>query len=292
MLLAISGQSLGADRSLGEILSVLNDLDVRWIDLWPENVEGGDFSLAGSTHRYEGREIDKVETELNAHGIGVSCVSMPGAFSTALAADPEDYLSALKKAIDVADFLRAKLVNSYVYNFAREPGAPIDTIASILRTAVDHAAVRDITLVLENEAHDTTATVTGMRRIIDEVSSPWLKTTLDAANYYQAGEEPFPLAYKELKDVIGYLHLKGGCSYVPEWHPEWGRGGEMTGSRSGGHIFYPPLNKAAYNVEQLLTFALGDHVSEFCMIEPHVPASRVEDYYRVEVPYLRRHGVH
>lgn len=292
MQLVISGQALGEDRPLAQILKLLNELDVRWIDLWPANVEGGDQNRPGWTHRYEGRDVERAETELNAHGIGVACVSMPGAFSAELSADPADYLAALKATIDLAVRLRVRLVNCYAYHFALDREAPIDQLVDLLRSAAAYAERFRVTLLLENEAHDATATPAGMLRVLDAVESPALRTAFDPANYYQAGAEPFPDAYERLHDRIGYVHLKGAAIFDPDRHPEYARGGTLTGAHREGHVLYPPLPDAAFNAAQVLARAIRDRVSEFCMLEPHVPPTHAEDYYRVEVPYVRRHGVH
>jgi sugar phosphate isomerase/epimerase len=101
MILAISGQALSKYRPLDEILGLFNQLGVRWIELWPLNLEGGGPDADSKENRYEGKEIDKTKEVLCAHGIGVACVTMPGAFFASMAANPQDYLSAMRKAVDV-----------------------------------------------------------------------------------------------------------------------------------------------------------------------------------------------
>ena len=292
MILGVSGQALGTNRSLAEILALLNQLDVRWIELWPPNLEGGDPQLPAWGSRYEGRDVAKAEEVLNAHGIGVACVTMPGAFSKEMVSDPKDYLSALKKAVDVAVALHCRLVNSYCYHFALGRGAPIAPLIRVLRPAADYAAERGVTLVLENEAHDASGTVGGMLRILEAIDSPAMKTNYDPTNYYQASEEGYPYAYNCLQEHIAHVHLKGGCLYDPALYPEVGKGGPMTGRPVEGHIYYPPLPEGALNAERLLARLREDGYQGFCTIEPHVPPDHVERYYRIEIPYLRRHGVH
>ncbi len=118
MILAISGQALSKYRPLDEILGFFNELDVRWIELWPLNLEGGGPDSDSKENRYEGKDIEKTLETLCARGIGVACVTMPGAFFADMAADPEDYQSAIRKAVDVAVELNCRLVNSYCYHFA------------------------------------------------------------------------------------------------------------------------------------------------------------------------------
>src|SRR4030065_579914 len=110
MQLGISGQALSRVRSLDEILSLLNQLEVRWIELWPLNLEGGGPDAARQESRYEGKDVEKAKDILPAHGIGVACVTMPGAFFADMAADPDDYLAAMKKAVEVAGCLEARVV--------------------------------------------------------------------------------------------------------------------------------------------------------------------------------------
>lgn len=294
MILAIAGYSLGEARSLAEILALFKRYEARWIELWPFNLEGGDRSLPGWEHRYEGRDVSRAEELLNTYGVGAACVTTAGAFSKELVADPQDYLSTLKGAIDVADALCCKLVNCYCYYFALGREAPIKPFVHVMRPAADYAAEKGITLVLENEAHDATSTVDGMLKILEAVDSPALKTTYDATNYYQASEEGFPDAYNRLKEHIAYVHVKGGCIYNPSIHTEACRGGSMTG-RSGDedvYIYYPPLPEGAVNMERLLSRLREESYKGFCTIEPHVPPALVENYYDIEIPYLRQRGVH
>lgn len=294
MILSIAGYSLGETRSLAEILVLFKQYEARWIEIWPFNLEGGDQSLPGWEHRYEGRNVSKAEELLDTYGVGVSCVTTAAAFSKELVTDTQGYLSTLKGAIDVADMLCCKLVNCYCYYFGLGRGASIEPFIQMLRPAVDYAAEKGVTLLLENEAHDITGTVDGMLRILEAVDSPALKTTYDATNYYQAGEEGFPSAYYRLKEYIAYVHVKGGCIYNPVLHTEVCKGGSMTGRTEDeeAYIYYPPLPDGAVNMEKLLSQLREDHYKGFCTIEPHVPPELVEGYYNIEIPWLRLRGVH
>jgi sugar phosphate isomerase/epimerase len=291
MILAISGQALSRSRSLDQILSFFNELGVRWIELWPLNLEGEGSDPVQQENRYEGKDLEKTLKILNAYGIGVACVTMPGAFVAEIAADPQNYLAALRTTIDAAVALDAKLVNSYCYHFALGREADITPLVSVLRPAAEYAAERGITLVLENEAHDATATADGMHKIIEAVGSPAMKTNLDPCNYYQATEEPFPYAYFRLKDCLGYVHLKNGCVYDPQRFPEYRKRSIMTGRSAEQNICYLPIPEGAVNIEGLIAQLHNDRYQGFCTLEPHVPKEMLEEYYRAEVAYTRRLGI-
>jgi len=288
MIVGISGQALGTTLSLAEILALLRKLDVRWIELWPPNLEGGIAPGRG----YEGKDVGKAKDILTEYGIGVACVTMPGAFAKEMVEDADAYLAALKAASDVAAALGARLVNSYCEQWAPGHDADIGPFVQMSRSAAAYAADKGVTLVLENEAHDASGTVEGMLRILEGVGSEAFKANFDATNYYQASEEPFPYAYRRLKDYIGYVHLKNGCLHDPTVHSEIGRGGTMPKLGEDQHIHYCPLPEGAVNIEGLLTQLRGDRYEGFCTLEPHVPPEHVERFYHVEVSYLRRRGVH
>ena len=288
MILGISGQALGTTRTLGEILALLRKLDVRWIELWPPNLEGRIAPGRG----YEGKDVGKAKDVLMEYGIGVACVTMSGAFIKEMVEDAHAYLDALKAAVDVAVALGAQLVNSYCFHWALGYDADIGPFVKMLRPAAAYAADKGVTLVLENEAHDSSGTVEGMLRILEGVGSEAFKTNFDATNYYQASEEPFPYGYRRLKEYIGYVHLKNGCLHDPSIHDEVGRGGTMPKLGKEQYIHYCPLPEGAVNIEALLTQLREDRYDGFCTLEPHVPPEHVERFYQIEVSYLRRRGVH
>jgi len=288
MILGISGQALGTTHSLAEILALFRKLDVRWIELWPSNLEGGIAPGRG----YEGKDVGKAKDILAEYGIGVACVTMSEAFVKEMVEDAHVYLAALKAAVDVAEALGAQLVNSYCFHWALGHDADIGPFVKMLRPAAAYAADKGVTLVLENEAHDASGTVEGMLRILEGVGSEAFKTNFDATNYYQASEEPFPYAYRRLKDYIGYVHVKNGCLHDPAVHNEVGRGGTMPKLGENQYIHYCPLPEGAVNIEGLLAQLREDGYEGFCTLEPHVPPEHVERFYHIEVSYLRRRGVH
>ena len=291
MELAISGAAMGEAVPLEDILDLFNELDVHWIELWSCNLKGGDPNLVAWDRRYESRDVEGARRALESRGIGVACVNMLGSFSEELAARPDEYLGALKVAIDVASELGSKLVNNYCYYFAFGRDADIGPFVRVMKQAAAYASDRGITLLIENEAHDAAGTVAGMTTMMEAVGSPAFRMTLDASNFYRANEEGFPYAYHRLKQYIKYVHVKGMSLFDPEIHDEAGRGGELLGRGADDYVYYPPVPEAVVNADGLLAQLRADGYGGFCVLEPHVPADWAERYYRVEVPYLRERGV-
>ena len=174
--------------------------------------------------------------------------------------------------------LGSKLVNCYL------AGIPAAAFVEAAGPAAELAQARGITIVLENEAHDDSATADGVLEILDAVDSPSLKTLYDPCNYYQAGEEAYPSAYEALGDRIGYVHLKGGAAYAPG--TEAHRGGTFRGS-TDKYIGYLALSESAYDVEAVVARLARDGYEGLVTLEPHVPAEHVEAILRADLGYLR-----
>ena len=285
--MAISGQQLGGfGKSLEEILSVLKELSVSWIELWTFNIIG----FKGIKCDNEGlRQTKKL---LDEYDIGVACVTNGGAFVKEMAENPDRYIEFMKETIRVAKELGARFVNCYVYYFALGHDADIKPFVKVMKPIVDYAEKMDVIIVLENEAHDASGTPEGMLRILKAINSDYFRTNFDATNYYQANVEPFPYAYEMLKDYIAYMHMKNGCKFIPGVHPDYAKGAPFAPPNDSQYIFYPPLPYGAVNIEGLIARLKEDGYNGFCTLEPHVNTlDKLMEYYKIEVEYLRQKGI-
>ena len=222
MRLAINGQQLAEVCTLPEVLDRVRALGVDAVEVWPQNLTGG--ADDEERERYETKDVAAAARVLRERKVDVACVTLGfDAFPITLKrGGVRAATEALIGALDAAQTLGAKLVNCYL------AGIPWSTFVEAVGPAAERAHTRGITIVLENEAHDDSATSEGMCRILDAARSPALKTLYDPCNYFQAGQEPYPLAYEALAGRIGYVHFKGGAAYVEGSSAE--RGGTMRGS--------------------------------------------------------------
>jgi len=282
--LAVSGQQLGGfGKQLEEILSVLKGFSVSWVELWTFNLVGG---FRGGKCSEE--DLERTKELLRKYGVGVACVTNGDAFKSEIVERPERYIEAMKETIRVAKELGAPVVNCYVGCFAPTPNADIKLFVKTMKPIVKYAEEMEVTIVLENEAHDASGTPEGMLRILKAVDSDHFKTNFDPTNYYQANVEPFPYAYELLKDYIAYIHLKNGCRFIPGVHPDYARGAPFAPPNNATYIFYPPLPYGAVNVEGLIERLKDDGYDGFCTLEPHVRTlDKLMEYYKIEITYLR-----
>ncbi len=91
-----------------------------------------------------------------------------------------------------------------------------------LLQAANQAGKKGITLVLENDSSNNTATGAEAAKVLEAVKSPYLMLNWDPGNAAASGETPFPNGYDLLpKDRIGHCHckdaVKKGHGY--EWAP-------------------------------------------------------------------------
>ncbi len=288
MKLAISAQAL-AHLPLEKACEVLCRHDVRYIELWPENLPWA--GAEGISWSYVGRDLARTKDILARAGILPACVTFSGAFVEALRDDPVRYSAELCAAIQAAHALGARIVNHYCYYLAPEK-PDFARLTAFWAEAATLARELGVTLALENEAHDATAHPDGTRAILDGMKLPALGTNFDAANYYHGSSEAFPLGYLRLRDKIAYIHVKNACQYVDGlgYLPRRA-GAEMGGVFAPQKIYYPLCCAGAVNIDGLLTMAAADGYDGFVTLEPHVPAEDLDKYYTADLAYLRgRHN--
>jgi sugar phosphate isomerase/epimerase len=286
MKLAINGQQLGSTHSLEQVLDIIQGFDVHAVEFWPHNLTGGETDE--EKQRYEKKDVAAAKRAVEARGMEVCCVTL-GFNAMAVCSKsggPENATAALQSAVDAAAELGAPIVNCYL------AGISPDLFVQIVKPAAAYAGTKGVTIVLENEAHDDSATPEAVLDMVQRVGSPHFGTEYDPCNYYHAYEEPYPWSYEVLKDHIRYVHLKGGCYYNERWVTRQGssmRSGVLAAAMNENDRFigYLPLPDSAFNVDTILRRLAADGYSGYVTLEPHVRGEMVIDFYKVEVPYVR-----
>ncbi|MHB1365077.1 MAG: sugar phosphate isomerase/epimerase family protein [Eubacteriales bacterium] len=287
MNLAISGQALAPVKTIDEIIKIIKNFQVYNIELWTVNIPiKKDVKQANGI---TGRDIEYIKILLESEKIIPACLTFGGAFNPAFFnGNSEVYTGELIETIKTAKYIGAETVNHYCYFISKDKTPDFERLKAFLSPAIEEAEKLGITLALENEAHDSTATPEGMLEIIELFNSPFFKTNFDATNYYHASCEGFPYAYNLLKKHIAYVHIKNGCIYNDKlnYHSH-SIGSPMSGANAGHSIYYPTINEGAVNIDGLLSCLKKDNYNGFITLEPHTTPDNVESYYKTEVEYLR-----
>ncbi len=286
--LGISGQALAGTYSIDKIIGIIKGFGVSHLEVWGENLP---LVSTGYPGGYDNKDLEGFKKLCDEQAMSVGCVTMGGAFDKELTADAETYAKALVGTVKAAKFLGAKVVNHYCFHLSMGETPDIERLKRYLSPALDKAVELGITLAMENEAHDSTATPEGMLNVINAFGSQNFKTNYDATNYYHASCEGFPYAYEVLKEHIAYVHIKNGCLHKESFgRNEESKGSPMGGYHKGGFIYYPTISEGAVNIDGLLMRLKADGYDGLCTLEPHTQPNNVGAYYASEVGYLRSRG--
>lgn len=284
MKLGISGQALGDVMPFADIVKLGKKYGVTDYEIWPCN--------AGVACDYAEGDLEGIRKILRDEEIRIYCVTQGAGFSAEAVADPFVYAQYLIHAIDAAAELGAPVVNHYCGNISSSDEPDFELLERYWRAPLEYAAEKGITLVLENEAHDSTSTPQKMLRILEHFNHPNFRTNFDAVNYFHASCEGFPGAYQVLKPYIGYVHIKNACLYDPKANqPAYNRGMPMSGLYAPAPIQYTTIPEGAVNIPALLTRLEQDgEYTGICTLEPHTTPEHVEEFYAAESSWLRSLG--
>lgn len=286
MKIAVSGETPGIKYSLPEITKLIREYGAGAIELWPENVPAGFGQIV--PRLYKNRDLGAAQSILDKDGITVACVAFGGAFDRSIAGDESLYSEELARAVSAAEYLGAKYVNHYLYYLSMDDKADTERLKRLFSPAIEKAEAAGVTLVLEDEAHDSTKNPHEMRRIVEAMDSKHFMVNYDAVNFYQASYEGFPYAYEVLKDKIAYIHIKDGCIYVPEHgHSQDALGGTMSGANSDHSIYYPMMGTGILNITGLVNRIKADGYKGWCTLEPHTTPELWHTYIKAEISYLK-----
>ena len=217
----------GISQDFEYALGIMNEFELEYAELqflWGKEV--GDLNSA---------EVDKVKALVNAYGVKVSCISrhiFGGLIMSEMHQDNSVYLEhldALRRCIDMAKALDCSLVR--VMSFRKEMilfgshGADDWVVSegawgklvSLMELPTRIAEDSGITLVVEtgNNAMITSAYLA--RKLIDQLSTDWLKVLWDPCNSLYCDEKAYPDGYALLRDgYLGHVHIKDAIVDIPK----------------------------------------------------------------------------
>jgi len=244
----------------------------------------------------ENPEFNQASEILKTFGVRIVSINSTSKLRINVLQDPKPAQSQLIECINLAKFLGAKFIVIYPgtrphWNFVDQINNFKRRMEPVLEAAVDSG----ITLLLENH-FDLRGEDPLRRDVVREpdrtavfftaMDCPNLKLNFDAGNVYIAGIEPWPYAYRILKDFISYAHFKDVTRFCEELNGSL-ESNELLSDKTAG-IFLPvAVGDGAINYAGLLReMALNPNI-EFGAFEDHTSADRAEDYYDRGISYLR-----
>jgi L-ribulose-5-phosphate 3-epimerase len=208
------------------------EFGMGWIELrsmWEKNIVNLDQKEVAEAQRilekYQLRVTDIASPLFKVDWAGAprSKFSESNDFRANFTFDQQDEV--LERALEMAKVFGADRVRCFDF-WRLENQAPYRAAMNEkLRQAAEKAGEKGMTLVLENDSSNNTATGAEAAKVLEAVKSPHLMLNWDPGNAAAAGEVPYPDGYNLLpKERIGHCHckdaVKKGKGY--DWAPMGG----------------------------------------------------------------------
>ncbi len=154
--------------------------------------------------------VDIIKKAIKNYHINITTVS-PGAFKVSL--DSEEMEIHRKKLLQ-STFKLAREFNTdrvTIFGVKRSPQdkeGDYQQVIDIIGEATNLAEREEFTLMLENEPGWWADTGANTAKIIKDIGSKNLKINWDLANAFSAGEIPYPVGYRFVKDYVINVHVK------------------------------------------------------------------------------------
>jgi len=154
-----------------------------------------------------------------------------------------------------------------------------------VRPCAAACAEHGITLVVENYYNTFLRTPKATLRLLQEAEPLGLRLAFDPSNYYNSGEEPFPLAFHLLKDYISVIHVKDSARAESSiYRPD------VKVVQRVIPVVFLPLGKGAVNwdgiCDELNTIGYKGPMT----VEPNTGLDQLETTLAANIRYLRHRG--
>lgn len=156
-------------------------------------------------------EVLEAKRLLDEYGVKVSAIGSPLG-KLRLDGDLDGHLETAKRVFEYANILGARFVR--MFSFYAPDGRNIvdmkDEVFSALERMLSLAKEYGVILCHENEAKIYGDIPERCRELLD--AFPELACVYDMGNYVLEGVDPYPEAYRLLRDRIAYFHIKDALS--------------------------------------------------------------------------------
>jgi sugar phosphate isomerase/epimerase len=228
-------------------------------------------------------QVRRIREKLEAANLRCCAIASP-VFKCELddPAAQKEHLEFLRRSIHTGHELGTSIVRIFAF-WRHGPSEPVwervrDQFTSAIPVAEEHGAI----LGIENEASTYSGTAAEVRRLIEELKSPVLRSVWDPCNevYAEGGLTPYPDAYRLVEPWIVHVHIKDAkrdpepdVVCVGEGIIDWP--GQLRELKSKGYNGYLSLEThwrpVALTEEQMnrpggAAFSeAGEYASEMCM---------------------------
>jgi sugar phosphate isomerase/epimerase len=247
------------DRDLPRAVSQLAELNIRQLDL--------KTSIFGrAIEDLEDQQREQLAQLIADSGSSVYCFSSTLGHRDVCAVDERAFRAEMETGIAnmiaTAQTVRpakVRLLSCWVGEHRNEPDqlAAIERhapwVVAAYRDAIDQIADAGLAPTIENEPNTILASPGGTVAFFERLERPAATYTWDVQNMWQSGSYPSLEAYRTLRPIMDYFHLKGGRS---------------ADGAPGPLDFRCPLEQASWPVREILDAVLADDASPVICLNP------------------------
>ncbi|HZK55656.1 MAG TPA: sugar phosphate isomerase/epimerase family protein [Desulfosporosinus sp.] len=209
----------GVSEDFGQALSIMQQDGLTQAEL--------QFLWGTEIGNLTDEQNERAKQLLDQYGMEVSVISKHNFMALPVMTTEVDsdiyqkHFNNLKNCIKLAKYFGAKMVrtmtfgkeiNIWGYNGADRWMAgnnqAWNKFLCLFEKLVEMAELNDITLVMETGTNAMISSGFLARRLIEDLGTNHLKVLWDPANTLCCADIPWPIAYNEIKDLIGHVHIK------------------------------------------------------------------------------------
>jgi sugar phosphate isomerase/epimerase len=229
-------------------------------------------------------QVRKIKETLDANGLTCCAISSP-VFKCDLDSPEQqkEHLEFLRHCAGVGHALGTNIIRVFAFWRQKGPAKEVwERVREQFRPAVPVAVQEGILLGIENEASTYSGTAAEVRRLIQEMDSPVVRSIWDPCNeiYADEGVTPFPDAYEQVKQWMVHVHVKDAVKKPEPDIRRLGEGdvdwlGQLKALKADGYTEYISMEThwraAALTEEQMnkpggQAFSeAGEYATDLCM---------------------------
>jgi sugar phosphate isomerase/epimerase len=266
---------------LGELYQTAEERRLGWVEIYL------DVSADES-------DVDRIAHERDERGIRVVSVSSMAKLSQAGEDEVAEHARLIERSIGLAAATEAPFA-TFMY------GSPptLDRAAARARflkrvaPLVELAGEAGVTLLIENVFSRGAAgdldSVEATLDLFEHLDIEPVGLNFDPANFAIAGEEAFPRAYRELRHLIRYMHLKDVRPVEDGDLPLGDR--RVLEDYARGPFLVVPLGAGTYDVAGLVREIADDNRGIVVSLEPTAKGAPRGAWLDASIAFLAAHGV-
>lgn len=239
-------------------------------------------------------DLDRMQAERDQHGIRVVSISSMAKLSQAEEDEVAAHTELVERSIDLAAAVGAPFAT---FMYGSQPTLDRDAarerflrrVAPLVERAVDAGVTLLIENVFSRNAPGDLDSVEVTLELFDRLGTDCVGLNFDPANFAIAGEDASPLAYRELRHLIRYMHLKDVRPVADEDLPLGDR--RVLEDHACGPFLVVPLGEGIVDVAGLVREIANDDRGVVVALEPTVKGEGNAVWLNASTAFLARCGV-